>query len=75
MPSSFPTLGLNNSNSIKEQVVSTTRPTSSSPWHYISPCNTRLLEDGANNSCNSNNPIKESSRGGKGSEGSNSLYP
>jgi hypothetical protein len=33
-------------------VVSTTRPTSSSPQHYISPRDTRPLEDRANNSCN-----------------------
>ena len=28
------------------------RPTSSSPQHYISPYNTKLLEDRTNNNCN-----------------------
>jgi len=33
-------------------VVFAARPTSSSPWHYISPRDTGLLEDRANNSRN-----------------------
>ena len=33
-------------------MVSTARPTSPSPRHYISPYNTRLLKYRANNSCN-----------------------
>ena len=33
-------------------MVLTIQPTSSFFWHYISPYNTRLLEYGANNSCN-----------------------
>jgi hypothetical protein len=52
MPSSSPTLGLNNSNNIKEQAVFTTQPTSSSFWHYISLHNTKPLENRANDSCN-----------------------
>jgi len=51
MPSSSPTLSLNDSNGIKKWAVST-RPTSSSPQHYISPYNTRLLKDGTNNNYN-----------------------
>jgi len=52
MLSSSPTLGLNNSDGIKERAVSTTRPTSPSPQHSMSPCNTRPPEYRANNSYN-----------------------
>ncbi|XTI82471.1 hypothetical protein V2W45_1326042 [Cenococcum geophilum] len=52
MPFSSSTLSLNNSNGIKEQAISAAQPTSSSPQHYISPCDTKLLENRANNSYN-----------------------
>ncbi|XTI86891.1 hypothetical protein V2W45_1329655 [Cenococcum geophilum] len=51
-PSGSPTLSLNNGDGIKERAASTTRPTSPSPRHYISPYNTKPLEYRANNSYN-----------------------
>ena len=52
MPSGSLTLSLNNGNGIKKRAVSTTRRTSPSPRHYMSPRDTRPLEDRANNSRN-----------------------
>jgi hypothetical protein len=51
-PSGSPTLGLNDGDGIKERAVSAAQPTSSSPWHYMSPRDTGPPEDGANDSRN-----------------------